>query len=446
MAQLCCPDVIAFDSHWNLYIGDCGNGVVRRVDAVTGIMTTYAGNITLGGTFTGDGGPATLAGLDYPDGMAFDSQDNLYFADYYNNRVRKVSAATGIITTVVGSGSPYGGGYSGDGGPAVNAQMNMPIAIKFDSQGNLYIADTNNYVIRRVDAITGIITTVAGNFTLGGTYTGDGGPATLASFVYPQSLAFDNAGNLLISDGGSSVVRRVDAKTGIITTIIGNGTAGYSGDGGPALSASLDFDNGSLAVDSAGNIYITDDWNNVARKVDAATGIITTIAGEGPPVPAGYSGDGGPATSAQIYHTEDFEFDGQGNMYIVDYGNCLIRKVTAVAVINTPTPTVTPTVTPTPTPQPPDIFYVSKNTLHPAQESVSIYVQYPHPGYYSLRIYNSAGEHIKTLFDSTLVTNMAMSFFWDGKNKYQDTCSSGVYLIYLTEPFDRKIKRLLVVR
>ncbi len=438
MAQMCCPDVIAFDSKGNLYIGDAGNAAVRRVDAATGLMSTYAGYVTTG-VYSGDGGFATgpQCGLNYPDGLVFDAQDNLYIADYYNNVIRKVDAATHIITTVVGH-YPGNGGHTGDGGLAVNAELNNPIAIKFDSHGNLYIADNGNFCVRRVDAATGVITTVAGNGISDN--TGDGGPATSASFINAQSICFDNAGNLLISDGGSSVVRRVNALTGIITTIIGNGDVGFSGDGGPALSASLDFDNGSLAVDSLGNIYITDDWNDVARKVDAVTGIITTVAGQGPPVPSGYSGDGGPATLAQFYHTEDFEFDSQGNMFIVDYGNNAIRKVTNVAVFFTPTPT------PSPTPQAPDIFYVSRNAFIPSQEPVSIYVQYPHPGPFSLRIYNSAGEHIKTLYDMTVATNFAQSFLWDGKNKYQDTCASGVYLIYLSEPFDRKIKRVVLIK
>jgi sugar lactone lactonase YvrE len=447
LARFSDPDAIAFDSHGNMYIADAGNGIIRRVDAATSMVSTYAG-VTIG-VFYGDGGPATWAGFNYPSGLAFDAQDNLYISDYYDNRIRRVDAVTGIITTVVGSGPPYQGMFAGDGGPATLARINCPVDITFDAQGNMYFADTENNRVRRVDAVTGIITTVAGNGVQ--TYAGDGGPATSASLFLPQSVAFDLAGNLLISDSGNNVFRRVDAVTGIITTFAGTGVQNYSGDGGPATAATFHFDNGNLLVDSVGNIFMTDDWNHVVRRIDAVTGIITTIAGNGT---LGYSGDGGPATSAQFNHTEDTVFDNSGNMYIIDFSNAVIRRVSMAAIIFTPTVTDTPTITPTatitatPTPVPPDIFYVSENAYRPGQgSSVSIFVQYPFPGEYSLKVYNSAGEQITTLIPVTVLqAPMSQATTWNGKNISGEDCASGMYLFYLTEPFDRKLKRMLLLR
>ena len=244
-----------------------------------------------------------------------DGAGNLYISDQSNQRIRKVTAATGIITTVAGNGTA---GYSGDGGPATSAELNFPAGVAVDSAGNLYIADYNNSVIRKVHT-SGIMTTVAGNGT--GGYSGDSGPATSAELYLPIGVAVDGAGNLYIADTGNQHIRKVDAS-GIITTVAGNGTAGYSGDGGLAISAQLDRPT-SAAVDSAGNLYIADTGNQRIRKVNAS-GIITTVAGNGT---NGYSGDSGPATIAELYNPVGVAVDGAGNLYIADLSNQRIREV-----------------------------------------------------------------------------------------------------------------------
>jgi sugar lactone lactonase YvrE len=250
---------VAVDAAGNLLIADSGNQRIRRVDGTTGIITTVAGNGTYG--FSGDGGAATSASLAYPYGVAVDAAGNLLIADYGNQRIRQVDGTTRIITTVAGKGT-YG--FSGDGGPATDASLNNPLGVAVDGAGNLLIADTYNQRIRRVDGTTGIITTVAGNGMAG--FSGDGGPATDASLNNPSGVAVDGAGNLLIAVYGNQRIRRVDGTTGIITTVAGNGTAGFSGDGGAAISGSLNNPVG-VAVDAAGNLLIADTNNLRIRRV-----------------------------------------------------------------------------------------------------------------------------------------------------------------------------------
>jgi uncharacterized repeat protein (TIGR01451 family) len=334
------PDDIAFDSKGNYYIADAGNAMVRKVDIATGIISTYAGASTQGG-YSGDGGPATLATFFYPSGIAFDSQDNLYIADYYNDVIREVYAATGIVNTVIGNGLT---GYSGDGGPALSAELNAPIGIRFDTRNNLYIADSNNNVIRMVNGATGIITTVAGTGVPG--YSGDGGPATLARLNGCEMVEPDPSGNLYISDFYNDVFRKVSFPTGTISTIAGTGNPGYSGDGGLVTLADFYFDNGTMAFGCGGNLFMTDDMNNVIRAVSTATGIVNTVAGNGV---AGYLGDGGPATLAEFDHTESIAFDSSGSLYVVDYNNNVVRKISNLCG-PTLSPTLTPTATSTQTP------------------------------------------------------------------------------------------------
>jgi hypothetical protein len=224
---------------------------VRKIAAATGIITTVAGTGTAG--FSGDGRPATSARLDGPEFLAVDTAGNLYIADFGNDRVRKVAAATGIITTVAGTGT---GGFSGDGGPATSAQINGPEGLAVDITGNLFIADSYNDRIRKVAAATGIITTVAGTGTPG--FSGDGGPATSAHLSEPVGIAVDSLGNIFICDSDNHRVRKVAASTGIITTVAGNAQFREDpGDNGPATSALLAIPV-SVAVDTSGNLYISD--------------------------------------------------------------------------------------------------------------------------------------------------------------------------------------------
>jgi sugar lactone lactonase YvrE len=315
-AELYGPGVVAVDAPGNLYIADLYDNRIRKVAAGTGTISTVAGNGTPG--YSGDDGAATSAELNYPSGVAADSAGNLYIADTNNHRIRKVAANTGTITTVAGNGTL---GYSGDGGAATGAELDTPGGVAVDSAGNLYIADTNNHRIRKVAASTGTITTVAGNGTK--SYSGDGGPATNAELHYPDGVDVDSAGNLYIADTNNHRIRKVAASTEIISTVAGNGTPGYSGDGDAATAAEL-YSPYVVWVDSAGNLYIADTNNHRIRQVDAGTGTISTVAGNGTP---GDSGDGGVATAAALNLPFGVAVDGPGNLYIADFGNGRIRKV-----------------------------------------------------------------------------------------------------------------------
>jgi uncharacterized protein (TIGR03437 family) len=303
-APLVYPSGVALDGAGDLFIADTINNVIDKVAAATGIVTTVAGNGT--GGYAGDAGPATKAGLNGPTSVSVDGSGNLYIADSGNSAIRKVTTATGIITTVAGN-------------PGLSLRLNGPQGVAVDGSGNVYIADTNNDVIRKVSAATGIITIVAGNGAEG--YAGDGGLAVNAELGGPTGVAVDHSGNLYIADLNTNVIRKVVAATGIITTVAGNGSAGYSGDGGPAPKAELKSPAG-VAVDGSGNLYIADQYNCSIRKVASATGIITTVAGNGV---AGYSGDGGQATNAQISYPYGVTVDGPGNVYIADSANYRIR-------------------------------------------------------------------------------------------------------------------------
>ena len=333
-ADLSGPAATTVDAAGNLYIADRDNNRIRKVDAV-GIITTVAGGGSL--SFNDDGGPATSGHLGLPTDGAFDASGNLYIADSGYHRIRKVDTS-GIISTVVGSCTPTGciGGYYGDGGPATTAALNYPSGITIDAEGNLYIADTGNERIRKVD-VNGIITTVAGTGTTG--FNGDGGPATSANLTSPYKVAVDTEGNLYINDGiaGSNYlnnlsnnrIRKVDTA-GIITTIAGNGSAGFSGDGDAAISAELNYPSG-IAIDSDGNLFIADHDNNRIRMVDV-DGTIATVAGNGW---RGVIGDGSSATFATLNSPRGLAIDAFGNLYISDTLNDRIRKLDTDGIITT---------------------------------------------------------------------------------------------------------------
>lgn len=308
------PSAIAYDAQGNLYIAETGNHDIRKVDTA-GNITTIAGTGTQG--FSGDGGPATSAELDSPQGLAVDAAGNLYIADTHNQRIRKISAATGIITTVAGTGTA---GYSGDSGPAISARLDLPTAIALDAAGNLYVADSANHRIRRVSA-TGIITTVAGNGIEG--YSGDNGPAIAAELDSPSGIALDAVGDLYLADTHNQRIRKVSAATGIITTVVGNGTSGYSGDNASATSATLALPHG-LTVDAASNLYIVDTRNHRIRKVDAATGKITTIAGDGV---QNFSGDNAAATAASLDAPRAVATSHTGLVTLADTANRRVRQL-----------------------------------------------------------------------------------------------------------------------
>ena len=330
------PTGIAIDATGNIYIADYTNNRIRKV-STSGIITTIAGYgygaavaplHYSGGGYAGDGGQADSAELYSPQSIAIDGSGNVYIADQQNNRIRKVNSS-GVITTIAGNGVM---GYSGDGGQATLAELNYPSGIAVDASGNVFIADYSNHRIRKVSS-AGIISTFAGNGYISGGYggySGDGGLATAAELNYPQGVAVDDNGNVFIADHYNMRIRKVNT-TGIITTIAGNGTQGYSGDGEPATSAQLAYPSG-IAIDGIGNVYIVDLYNNVIRKVNTV-GIISTIAGNGfgAGMPGGYTvsdiGDGGSATSAELWAPFGVAVDGSGNVFVADQKNNRIRKV-----------------------------------------------------------------------------------------------------------------------
>jgi trimeric autotransporter adhesin len=284
------------------------------------IINTIAGNGMQG--FSGDGGPAIDAELSNPFGISVDIPGNVYVADYSNNRIRKVNTS-GVISTIAGNGI---NGFSGDGGLATAAELWSPYGVTEDTSGNIYIADYLNERIRKVN-LSGIISTIAGNGHAG--FSGDGGPATNAELYLPTDVAVDVTGNIYIADNDNNRIRKIDTS-GTIITIAGDASNGYSGDGVQATTSSLTYPYG-VAVDDSGNVYIADDGNLRIRKVNTS-GIINTIAGNGY---QGYSGDGGPATDAELSSPSNVMFDASGNIFISDDGNQRIREVTTSGIINT---------------------------------------------------------------------------------------------------------------
>jgi sugar lactone lactonase YvrE len=304
-ATLNLPQGIAFSPAGDLYITDSLNQRIRKVNVATGVITTVAGNGDTG--YFNDDGPAQNATLYSPEGIAFDLSGNLYIADSFNDRIRRVSLQTGIITTVAGNDDR---GFSGDGGLATSAQLNFPRGVAVDSTGNIYIADTANHRIRRVDAATHVITTIAGTGRRG--FSGDDGPARAAALNAPQTILLDSAGNLFIADTGNSRVRKISATAGTITTIAGDGNLGSIGK--PE----------GLAIDAAGNLFISDFLNSRIVRLDAVTGLITTVAGDGT---SSFSGDGGPATLAEMSGPVGLVVSPQGDLFISDSQNSRIRAI-----------------------------------------------------------------------------------------------------------------------
>ncbi len=315
-AALNYPTGVSFDGNGNLFIADAYNARIRKVDT-NGVVTTVAGNGTSG--YSGAGGVATNVTLYYPYGVAADGAGNFFIADYGNNRIRKVDT-NGFLTTVAGNGS---NGYSGDGGPATNAMLGFPQYLTVDGAGNILISDYNNHRIRRVDT-NGLITTVAGTGTNG--YSGDGGPATNAMMNYPMGVVVDRAGNLFISDYMNYRIRKVDTN-GIITTVAGNGLSGRSGDGGMATNATI-VNVGAVTVDGMGNLYLAEPGFNTVLKVDT-NGIITTVAGGAANL--NDPGDGGPASLAALGNPRGLTTDAAGNVFIADAGTNRIRRLATVS-------------------------------------------------------------------------------------------------------------------
>jgi sugar lactone lactonase YvrE len=314
-AELQFPSGVALDPSGNIYIADNGNSLLRKV-TTDGIILTIAGIpssnnfLPNNSGYSGDAGPATAAELNGPNAVAVDSHGNIYVADVGNDRVRKINSL-GIISTFAGNGTF---GSSGDGGSAIAAELYNPTGVAADLLGNVYIADCSNCRIRRVSP-SGIISTIAGNGTKG--FSGDSGAATAAEMNDPFGIAVDISGNIYFSDGDNNRIRFVNTN-GIISTIAGNGSYGFSGDGGPATAAELYAPRG-VAVDVNDNVYIADQSNNRIRII-YTNGIISTFAGNGygTPTAGSYSGDGGPATLAGLNVPNGVAADHYGSIYIAE--------------------------------------------------------------------------------------------------------------------------------
>ena len=315
---------VTFDASGNIYFADQLNNSIRKVTSL-GIISLIAGCDTNG--YSGDGGPATAAKLNYPEAVALDAAGNVYIADFDNNHIRKVSPA-GIISNFAGNGI---NGFSGDGGQATAAEIQYPSGLAFDATGNFYFSDAGANRIRKITT-SGIITTVAGNGTA--SFSGDGGQATAATLNQPDGVSFDASGNMYIADNANARIRKV-TPSGIISTIAGNGTQGFTGDGAQATAAELHGPLGGVVSDASGNLYIADFLNNRIRMINTS-GIINSVAGNGT---AGFTGDGGPATAAEINGPTGVAFDATGNLYISDQYNSRIRIISAPTVtvsVNTP--------------------------------------------------------------------------------------------------------------
>lgn len=312
------PVGLAVDSSGNLYIADRASNALREVAASAASTPTVSPE---NGLASAGSRPAfaRLAGSRFtnPSAVAVDPSGNLYVADQASSTVSRVAASTGAVAIVAGSAP----GYSGDKGQATNARLNHPSGMALDRSGNLFIADTLNHRVRKIAASNGRISTVAGDGTPG--YAGDGGPAAAAQLSHPTGVAADSDGNLYIADAANAAIRKVDARTGIISTIAGNGIVGFSGDGASAAAAQLSNPQG-IAVDAYGNLFIADTGNQRIREVAARTGFISTVAG-GPN--QGYSGDGGPSSRAELNDPRATAVDTSGTLYIADFGNGVIRKV-----------------------------------------------------------------------------------------------------------------------
>ena len=316
-AKLNQPFDVAIGPDGSIYFSDTFNHCIRRVDAKSGRISTVAGSGKKG--HSGDGGPATGATLNEPYGVALDGHGNLFIVDRLNYSIRHVDAVTGVITTIAGTGKS---GPSGDGGLAKESMLSEPNGIALDpGERRLYIADVADHRVRVVNLESGRISTAAG--TRVKEHSGDGGPALSAGLFGPRAVQFDAQGSLFICEREGNCIRRVDWRTQVITTVAGTGKKGYTGDGGPAIQGTFNGPK-EIDIDAAGNIFVVDTENQAIRRIDAKTGIVSTVAGNGD---RGGKGDGGPATAAQLDRPHGVAVDRAGRIYIGDTNNHRIRVV-----------------------------------------------------------------------------------------------------------------------
>ncbi|MBA4187428.1 MAG: hypothetical protein C0467_05350 [Planctomycetaceae bacterium] len=318
-AKLDQPFDVAFDAAGNLYFSDTNNHRVRRVDAKTGVITTAAGNGKKG--FAGDGTKATDASLNEPYGIELDGDGNLFIVDRLNYCIRKVDAKTGDIWTIAGTGGKSG--FAGDGDAATKALLVEPNGLCLDCKGKMYIADVAGHRVRVVDLKSGTIETVVGNGK--GATAGDGGPLKSATVNGPRAVAMHPDGSLFLVERNGNTVRRIDVAKGTIERFAGAGKKGFTGDGGKALEATFDGPK-EIDIDKAGNVFIVDTENEAIRRIDAKTSFVTTVAGKGRSKTPGL-GDGGAATTATLGRPHGVAIGPDGAIYIGDTNSHRIRKV-----------------------------------------------------------------------------------------------------------------------
>jgi len=309
-AQLNLPFNITFDKSDNIFIADTYNNSIRKIDSESGIISTVVG--------TAD--KKLVSELKTPTGLTFDNYNNLFIADLANLRIRKVNLDTGSSITLVGEKSETEF-------PNINATLGGPFSVVFDKKGDLYISINGDSKVSKVEFSTGIVTTIAGTQEIG--YSGDGKAAKISQLANPTGLALDGKGNLYIADSGNERIRKVNLDTGIITTVAGTGERGYTKDGGLAIYAELANPIG-LAVDKKGDLFFVDRGNNLVRKINTTTGVISTIAGTGE---AGFSGDGELAKNAKLSNPTGLAFNNEGDLFIVDRGNNRIRKISGLSQV-----------------------------------------------------------------------------------------------------------------
>ena len=323
------PGTVLADRDGNLYFPESAAHRVRRIDRKTGTIATVAGSGEAG--FCGDGGPATAARMREPSDLAFDPDGNLVIADAGNNRVRRVDRKSGLIETILGTGRPA---FKKDGLAGKETSVGRPTGIAFDAKGNLYVADSFAGRILRLDAKTGLVRTVAGNDTY--SFDANATSATSTGLPVPSQVRLTSAGDLVVSVTGHHAVMKLNPDTGAMTRIAGTGQPGYTGDGGPARDARISQP-AALAVDRGDNVWFSDWDNNAVRRVDAKSGVIETRVGSSrldrfhQQQTSGFSGDGGPADKALLWHPSALGFDKDGSLYILDARNGRLRKVEKAA-------------------------------------------------------------------------------------------------------------------